>query len=325
LTDLPAALSNVLTCETPPTEGDINVFGYSVKNESDAIQQMVGVCKQDDYLWPCLTAKEHLDVFAGLRGVHADHHAQTVQKWLQSVDLETFQMQFTSEFSGGMKRRLSLALATIGGRPLIVLDEPTTGKHFPINCFLNCSKCKFKPFSNSFSGMDPLSRRFVWKHIDEIKQNRVVLLTTHAMEEADLLADTVAIMRRGELAALGTPLELKAAHGSELQFSILVPKEDTMTAAVFIRSHFEAVSKWITIIANETGNINVTILKIAKRVGGDGVGFDALSQFVAWLNDPKSNVLEYGFSNCSLEEGTHPCAMLLRPSLYLDSLIFHIW
>lgn len=135
-----AALSNVLTCETLPTEGDINVFGYSVKKEPDAIQQMVGVCKQDDYLWPSLTAKEHLDIFAGLRGVHADCHAETVQKWLQSVDLETFQVQFSSEFSGGMKRRLSLALATIGGRPLIVLDEPTTGEYLSINSSLQYLK-----------------------------------------------------------------------------------------------------------------------------------------------------------------------------------------
>ena len=70
--------------------------------------------------------------------------------------------------------------------------------------------------------MDPVSRRFVWKHIDEIKKDRVVLLTTHAMEEADLLADMVAIVRKGELAAFGSPLELKTKHGSALQFSILV-------------------------------------------------------------------------------------------------------
>jgi ABC-type multidrug transport system ATPase subunit len=157
--------------------------------------------------------------------------------------------------------------------------------------------------------MDPLSRRFVWKHIDEIKQNRVVLLTTHAMEEADLLADTVAIMRRGELAALGTPLELKASHGSDLQLSILTPKEDTNSSAAFIRSYFENATKWVSIVANETGNILVTILKISKRIGDDGVCFDELSQFVAWLDDPKSNVLEYGFSNSSLEEGTYPVAM----------------
>ena len=70
------------------------------------------------------------------------------------------------------------------------------------------------------SGMDPVSRRFVLKHVNEITPGRVILLTTHAMEEADLLADNVAIMRNGEIAAFGSPLELKCHHGSTLQFSV---------------------------------------------------------------------------------------------------------
>jgi ABC-type multidrug transport system ATPase subunit len=81
----------------------------------------------DDYLWPNLSAKEHLELFAGLRGVEGSDLEEMVQKWLRSVDLEAVQLQYASAYSGGMKRRLSLALATIGDRPLIVLDEPTTG------------------------------------------------------------------------------------------------------------------------------------------------------------------------------------------------------
>ena len=81
----------------------------------------------DDYLWPLLTAKEHLELFAGLRGVSPDRRGPMVQKWLQSVDLDIVQLQFPTQYSGGMKRRLSLALATVGDRPLIILDEPTTG------------------------------------------------------------------------------------------------------------------------------------------------------------------------------------------------------
>ena len=74
--------------------------------------------------------------------------------------------------------------------------------------------------------MDPVSRRFVWKHISDIKTGRVILLTTHAMEEADLLSDHVAIMSQGKLAAFGSPLELKTKHGSALQFSLISEKED---------------------------------------------------------------------------------------------------
>lgn len=83
---------------------------------------------KDDYLWPDLTAREHLELFAGLRGVAPSDQDDIVQKWLESVDLAEVQTQYSSQFSGGMKRRLSVALATIGSAPLIILDEPTTGK-----------------------------------------------------------------------------------------------------------------------------------------------------------------------------------------------------
>ena len=81
----------------------------------------------DDYLWPDLSAKEHLELYAGLRGVTRDKLQDVVQRWLESVDLAEVQLQYSSAFSGGMKRRLSVALSTIGDRPLIILDEPTTG------------------------------------------------------------------------------------------------------------------------------------------------------------------------------------------------------
>lgn len=119
---------NVLTCEVRPSSGDITVFGHSVNDDPYAVRRLVGVCKQDDYLYPNLTAFQHLSLFGGMRGVDAELLDETVQKWLESVDLDTVQHQLSSEYSGGMKRRLSLALSTIGERPLIVLDEPTTGK-----------------------------------------------------------------------------------------------------------------------------------------------------------------------------------------------------
>lgn len=120
-------LSSILCCEIDGTKGDIRVFGNSVATDSFLVRQMVGLCKQDDYLWPKLSGKEHLELFAGLRGVASDNLGNTVQKWLQSVDLDSVQLDYASAYSGGMKRRLSVALATIGDRPLLVLDEPTTG------------------------------------------------------------------------------------------------------------------------------------------------------------------------------------------------------
>ena len=150
--------------------------------------------------------------------------------------------------------------------------------------------------------MDPVSRRFVWRHIDEIKQNRVILLTTHAMEEADLLADEVAIMRKGELAAFGTPLELKAEHGSALQFSLLVPKTEVSEARKMILDFFASSMDWVDFDFGEAGNMTVNIHRIKQGKQTEGVEVKLLSEFVAWLEGTKSPVTEYGFSNSSLEE-----------------------
>ena len=152
--------------------------------------------------------------------------------------------------------------------------------------------------------MDPVSRRFVWRHIDEIKKGRVILLTTHAMEEADLLADEVAIMRKGELAASGTPLQLKAEHGSALQFSILVDKSDVESTEVAVKGFFAGTPEGsFDFEIGEAGNVTLTIHKIDQGSGQEnGVPADLLSKFVAWLVSDESGVTEYGFSNSSLEE-----------------------
>ena len=119
-------LSHVLSCEIAPTAGDVHVFGHSVVDDPYSVRQLVGLCKQDDYLYPDLSAREHLELFAGLRGVAKNVIAETADKWLESLDLSLVADHYTTTFSGGMKRRLSVGLSTIGGRPLIILDEPTT-------------------------------------------------------------------------------------------------------------------------------------------------------------------------------------------------------
>jgi ABC-type multidrug transport system ATPase subunit len=213
--------------------------------------------------------------------------------------------------------------------------------------------------------MDPLSRRAVWRHIDEIKKGRVVLLTTHAMEEADLLADIVAVslwsvlinsgfrlsydenaldffvqvMRKGELAAYGTPLELKSKYGSPLQFTLLVDKENVRTAQDGVLSHFKEFYKDISFSSGDAGNITVKIGKIKRNDDKEGVDVVALADFVGWLDDrDTSGVKEWGFSNSSLEEvflkvtqgdggdqrpvreavDTYSCCCLRRNAYYVD-------
>ncbi len=137
----------------------------------------------------------------------------------------------------------------------------------------------------------------MWKHLDEIKDRRVVLITTHAMEEADLLADEVAIMKKGELAAKGTPLELKSEYGAALQFSLLVEKGNVEKTESSIKEMLRQRSESISLTSSpDSGNITVKFDNV------DDTCTTILSNFVSWLESEDSHVTEYGFSNSSLEE-----------------------
>lgn len=112
-------------------------------------------------------------------------------------------------FSGGMKRRLSVAISAIGNPRIMFLDEPTTG-------------------------MDPVSRRDVWTLIQKLKRNKVIVLTTHAMEEADVLSDRIAVIVDGKIKCVGTPLQLKNNYGDGYRMSIVCPlgKEDEVQSLI---------------------------------------------------------------------------------------------
>jgi hypothetical protein len=119
------------------------------------------------------------------------------------------------------------------------------------------------------------------------------------MEESDLLSDNVAIMRKGEIAAFGSPLELKAEHGSALQFSILVDEDRLLTTNETIKDFFSDVPDKVNIESSDTGTIDVQILSIEEP---GGISVQKLTDFVKWLDSKDSPVKEYGFSNSSLEE-----------------------
>lgn len=159
--------------------------------------------------------------------------------------------------------------------------------------------------------MDPVSRRFVWKHISDVKDGRVIILTTHAMDEADLLSDNVAILSHGTVAAFGSPLELKTTYGSALQFSLICYKGDIESVEESVKNIFGDLSLFVEFKASGTGYSTLTIKKVCKDHGeggscgggpGEGVPVAALSAFIGWLEDDDSPIQEFGISNSSLEE-----------------------
>ena len=183
----------------PLTSGSAKLFGKDVNNPNDmaSIQSLSGVCPQHDILWNELTAMEHAILFAHIKGVPANQVQQECEERLQFMGLTDVQHHRSSTFSGGMKRRLSVAMATISNPPFLVLDEPTTG-------------------------MDPVNRRTCWKLIQKLKQNRLIVVTTHSMLEADVLGDQVGIMAHGKLECKGTPLAIKNEYGDGYTLSVVL-------------------------------------------------------------------------------------------------------
>ncbi len=173
-----------------PTKGQVTVGGHSVTKERDAVRRLIGVCPQEMGVFPYLSGRENIRFFGDLHGVPKDRLAADVERLLDKMGLKEDADRRVKTYSGGMKRRISVAAALVSDPRIAFLDEPTTG-------------------------MDPQARRAVWDFIRELKGRRTtVVLTTHYMEEAEALCDRVAIIDHGSLIALGTPEELKRANGA---------------------------------------------------------------------------------------------------------------
>ncbi|KAK4264228.1 hypothetical protein QN277_025436 [Acacia crassicarpa] len=182
---------NCLTGITPVTDGDALIYGYSIRSSAGMsnIQKHTGVCPQFDILWDALSGEEHLHLFASIKGMSPTSIISITRKSLSEVRLRESAKVRAGSYSGGMKRRLSVAISLIGDPKLVIMDEPTTG-------------------------MDPITRRHVWDIIENAKRGRAIVLTTHSMEEADILSDRIGIMAKGRLRCIGTSIRLKSRFGT---------------------------------------------------------------------------------------------------------------
>ncbi|XP_072168711.1 phospholipid-transporting ATPase ABCA3-like [Diadema setosum] len=179
---------SILTGLFPPTSGKAVVNGHSILNDMDGVRQSLGLCPQHNVLFDRLTVREHLKFFIRLKGKFGREADEEIEQMLKDLQLEDKAKTMSTKLSGGMKRKLSCAVALIGGSEIVILDEPT-------------------------SGMDPYARRATWDLLLKYKAGRTMVLTTHFMDEADLLGDRIAIMADGQLRASGSSLFLKNRFG----------------------------------------------------------------------------------------------------------------
>jgi ABC-2 type transport system ATP-binding protein len=171
-----------------PTSGTAKVLGYDTQKDAQKVKEQIGVCIQETAIYPYLNAKENLELFGQLYGMNKKAIRERSTMMLNKMALTEDAKRVTAKYSGGMKRRLSLALALIHDPQVAFLDEPTVA-------------------------LDPQSRHAVWDFIKEQKaKGKTIILTTHYMEEAEELCDRVGIIDHGKLIALGTPKELIAKN-----------------------------------------------------------------------------------------------------------------
>ena len=173
----------MLSCLAKPTKGDAIVGGYSIIKESEQVKSLIGVSPQETAVAPNLSVKENLELICGIHGFSKEKMKVKVEELSEQFTLDAVLQRKAGKLSGGWQRRVSIAMALISEPEILFLDEPTLG-------------------------LDVIARHNLWEVICSLKGKITIILTTHYMEEAEVLSDRIGIMKSGSLLAVGTVEEL---------------------------------------------------------------------------------------------------------------------
>lgn len=214
-----------------PTSGSGQLMGYDLRNDCDKIRSIMGYCPQIDILIDNFNVKEHLKMIAMIKGFPKEKLEEEIERISKFVGLNNDLKKYAKNLSGGMKRRLMVAMALIGDSKIIILDEPT-------------------------SGLDPFNRVKLWELIRKYKSGRTIILTTHFMEEADALSDRIAIMNHGEIKCCGSPIFLKNRFGQGFQIRIMKQADfDMKQLSAMIDNHLNDYK----VETNVAAEVNVSV------------------------------------------------------------------
>ncbi|XP_074842119.1 ATP-binding cassette sub-family A member 13 [Carettochelys insculpta] len=268
---------SMLTGLNPPSSGTIVVNGRDIHTDLDTIRMEMGLCPQYDVLFDTLTVREHLLFYGSVKAPQWSNRQlhQQVSRALDDVDLSHHKHEHVGALSGGMKRRLSVAISFIGNSKTVVLDEPT-------------------------SGVDPCSRRKIWDILLKYRTGRTLIFTTHHLDEAEVLSDHIAILQHGQLRCYGPPSYLKETYGQGYSltlikkpsvFEIQDPK-NTVQVTSLVQSYVpEAFLK-----ENSGSELTYVIPAKADKASFKGL-FQAMDENLEYLH-----VIGYGISDTTLEE-----------------------
>uniref|UniRef100_A0A3B4X364 P-type phospholipid transporter n=1 Tax=Seriola lalandi dorsalis TaxID=1841481 RepID=A0A3B4X364_SERLL len=195
---------SILTGLFPPTSGTALINGYDIHTDMDRIRKYLGMCPQHNVLFNELTVEEHIYFYARLKGLNRDEVKIEMDQMIKDVGLPHKRKDLAKNLSGGMQRKLSVAIAFVGGSKIVILDEPT-------------------------AGVDPYARRGIWELLLKYKQGRTIILSTHHMDEADILGDRIAIISHGKMRCSGSSLFLKKCFGSGYYLTLVRDGTEKMT------------------------------------------------------------------------------------------------
>jgi len=225
---------NMMVGLIKPDDGEV-IFNGSEKSFT---RTDIGICPQDIVLWNQLTCYENLYFMGKMYEVPKKILKERIDKILKQLQLEDKKDELVSNLSGGMKRRMNIAMATIHNPPILVLDEPS-------------------------EGLDPQTRRVLWEYIKyQKKMDNTVILTTHLMDEADKLSDRVAIIDHGKLLKLDTPEKLKQMIGKGDKVTIELEDKTDTDEIIKLLEKINGINK----LYDADGKINIIILDAIKKL-----------------------------------------------------------
>jgi ATP-binding cassette subfamily A (ABC1) protein 3 len=264
---------SMLTGCLEPTSGTVLLRGASGLQDTRFGRVPIGFCPQYDVLWPSLTVYETMRVYAQIKGLSVFEMDAAIDKMIESLEMSSKKHYLTGSLSGGQKRRLCVANALIGECKIVFLDEPT-------------------------SGMDPFSRRALWSLIKEYQPGRCIVFTTHYMDEADILGDTVAVLSHGSLKVSGSPLFLKRRFGCGYTLSVLLPQIGTSDTQQSVDEVMSSVQKHVptaSIVMQEGQEIIINL---------SAASFASFPSLLLSLDESRhaSKIRDYGISLTSLDE-----------------------
>jgi ABC-2 type transport system ATP-binding protein len=252
----------MMTTLTEPTSGTARVAGYDVLRQPDEVRRNMGLTGQVATVDELLTGRENIRMIGGLYGIRRRELVRLGDELLERFSIADAADKVVKSYSGGMRRRLDLAVSLLASPPVLFLDEPTTG-------------------------LDPRSRSDLWDVLRGlVEQGTTLLLTTQYLEEADQLADNIVVIDRGRIIAEGSPLELKRQAGNA-SLVVTVTDADDLAAAQALLARTGA---------------EVFVEAGARQVTASADGLDDVIRVAGWLRDSGIAVDDIGLSRPSLDD-----------------------